>query len=131
MKPGDDLYLKARGILRGEPAMGKKRLADRLGVKTPTSRRLIWRFRGETQGHSTDPVYQNVRKLKEANLDWGPRRIAQELHISEDHAMMYLARWIGAQAFQATPGTTAEQSATATTVDGPNAGSTLQDAVTK
>jgi len=109
--------------------MGKKRLADRLGVKTPTSRRLIWRFRGETQGHSSDPVYQNVRKVKEANPDWGPRRIAQELHISEDHAMMYLARWIGAQAFQSHTGTAAERPATEAAPEAPNAGSTLQDAV--
>ena len=40
MKPGEDLYPKAREILRGEPTMGKKRLAVKLGVKTPTSRRL-------------------------------------------------------------------------------------------
>ena len=46
--------------------MGKQRLADRLGVRTPTSRRLLHRFRGETQGHSNDPAYQKVRKLKDA-----------------------------------------------------------------
>jgi hypothetical protein len=129
MKTGDDIYARAREILSGEPTMGKKRLADRLGIKTPTSRRLIWRFRGETQGHSTDPVYLSVRTLKDENPEWGPRRIAQELHISEDHAMMYLARWMGAQQFQSKPGTSAGQPTTATTPEAPHAGSTLQDAV--
>ncbi len=63
MKPGDDLYLKAREILRGNPELGKKRLAMMLGVKTPTSRRLQERYRGEVQGHNSGhPVYERVRK---------------------------------------------------------------------
>ena len=40
MKPGQDTYPKARKILRGEPTMGRKRLAVQLGVKRLTSRRL-------------------------------------------------------------------------------------------
>ena len=81
--------------------MGKQRLADRLGVRTPTSRRLLHRFRGETQGHSNDPAYQKVRKLKDANPEWGAGRIAEKLGITVDHAMMHLARWLGAQSYQA------------------------------
>ena len=104
MKPSEDIYPKAREILRGEPTMGKKRLAVKLGVKTPTLRRLMERFRGETQGHNNDPVYQRVRKLKEAQPDWGAGRISQELNISEDHAKLHLARWIGAQGFQSKGG---------------------------
>src|ERR1035438_954617 len=71
-----------------------------LGVKTPTSRKLIHRYRGETQGHSEDPVYQRFRQLKEANPDWGAGRMAQELGITKDHAQLHLARWRGAQAYQ-------------------------------
>lgn len=129
MKPGDDIYLLAREILRGEPNMGKKRLADRLGVKTPTSRRLLWRFRGETEGHCDEPVYQKACKMKEANPDWGARRIARELHISVDHAKLYLARWIGAQTFYSRSETTSEPPGPQTSPEPPAAGSTLQDAV--
>ena len=129
MKPSNDIYEQAREILRGEPTMGKKRLADRLGVKTPTSRRLLWRFRGETEGHSPDPGYQSVRQLKDANPEWGPGRIAQALRISEDRAMMYLARWTGARVFYAGSKPPAEEPAVATAPEEPNAGSTLQDSV--
>jgi len=101
MEQNDSLYERARQILQGEPEMGKQRLADRLGVRTPTSRRLLHRFRGETQGHSNDPAYQKVRKLKDANPDWGAGRIADQLGITVDHAMMHLARWLGAQSYQA------------------------------
>jgi hypothetical protein len=100
MEQNDSLYERARQLLREEPGMGKKRLADRLGVRTPTSRRLLHRYRGETQGHSKDVVYQKVRQLKDANLDWGAGRIANQLGITVDHAMMHLARWAGAQNYQ-------------------------------
>ena len=128
MKP-DDLYSRAREILLAEPTMGKKRLADKLGIRTPTSRRLLWRFRGETQGHSPDREYDSVRKLKEANPDWGVGRIAQALRISEDRVMLNLARWTGAQEFKGKPISTPGDSTTAATPDAPNAGSTLQDDV--
>ena len=128
MKPGDDIYERAREILRAEPMMGKKRLADRLGVKTPTSRRMIWRFRGETEGHSMDPIYQKVRNLKDANPDWGPGRIAQELGMTVDHAMMYMARWTGAQDFLSKARAVPQPTLTELT-PAPNAGSTLQDSV--
>jgi hypothetical protein len=128
MKP-DDLYSRAREILLAEPTMGKKRLADRLCVRTPMARGLLWRFRGETQGHSPEPVYQRVRKLKEANPDWGAGRIAQALRISEDRVMLNLARWTEAQQFKGRPLATPGDSGTAATADTPNAGSTLQDDV--
>jgi hypothetical protein len=129
MKPSEDIYPKAREILRGEPTMGKKRLAVKLGVKTPTSRRLMERFRGETQGHNNDPVYQRVRKLKEAQPDWGAGRISQELNISEDHAKLHLARWIGAQGIQSKGGDPGAEPTASAAPEAPNAGSTLQDAV--
>ena len=94
----DSLYERARGLMRTHPGLGKKRLADMLGVRTPTSRKLMHRYRGETQGHSDDPVYQRFRQLKEANPDWGAGRLALELGITRDHAELHLARWRGAQA---------------------------------
>ncbi|HXP60431.1 MAG TPA: hypothetical protein VN829_08070 [Dongiaceae bacterium] len=106
-KQNTDLYGRAREILRAEPTMGKGRLAKMLGVKTPCSRRLIHRFRGETQGHSNDPVYAQVRQLKEANPEWGAGRIAQELHLTVDHALLHLARWTGAQSFGSASGSVA------------------------
>lgn len=121
MKP-ETLYQKARAILRGEPGMGKKRLAERLGITTPTSRRLLWRFRGELEGHLNDSSYQAVRHLKEANPDWGAGKIAQQLNLTVDRAMLYLARWIGAQDFLSQPGDPANEPKPA-----PEAGATVQD----
>ena len=112
MKPYD-LYSRAREILRAEPTMGKKRLADKLGIRTPTSRRLLWRFRGETQGHSPDPEYQRVRKLRETNPDWTQEQIAKALHTSVDRVMLNLARWIGSREFEGKPVAAPEESATA------------------
>jgi hypothetical protein len=134
MEQNDSLYKRARQILQGEPEMGKQRLADRLGVRTPTSRRLLHRFRGEIQGHSQDPVYQKVRALKDVNPEWGASRIAEKLGITIDHAMMHLARWVGAQSYQAggsptssnVPATVAATSARSTP-EAPTGGSTLQD----
>src|ERR1017187_8634659 len=96
----DTLYERARELLRAHPGLGKQRLADMLGVKTPTSRKLMHRYRGETEGPSEDPLYQRFRQLKEANPDWGAGRMAQELGITKDHAQLHLARWRGAQAYQ-------------------------------
>lgn len=79
--------------------MGKARLAALLGVKTPTSRRLRERWRGETQGHSTHPDYVRVRKLKEMHPDWGAVKVAQGLGLTIDHAKVHLARWMGAQSY--------------------------------
>ena len=97
----DTLYERARDLLRAHPGLGKQRLANMLGVKTPTSRKLMHRYRGETEGHPDDPVYQRFRQLKEANPDWGAGRMAQELGITKDHAQLHLARWRGAQSYQA------------------------------
>ena len=134
MEQNDSLYERARQILQGEPEMGKARLAAHLGIKTPTSRRLLHRFRGETQGHSQDPVYQRVRTLKDQNPDWGASKIADKLGITVDHAMMHLARWLGAQSYQAggsPPSPSAPPAAGATSAspapEAPSGGSTLQD----
>ena len=64
----DPLYAQARQILQAQPEIGKARLAALLGVKTPTSRRLRERWRGETQGHSTHPDYVRVQQLKQIHL---------------------------------------------------------------
>lgn len=125
----DDLYQKARDLIRKNPEFGKKRLGDLLGVKTPTSRRLIERFRGETAGHNNGhPVYERVRELKDKHPDWGAVKIAQALCISLDHAKLHLARWIGAQSFTGqpspAPNTGAEQAE-----PNPTGGPELQDTV--
>jgi hypothetical protein len=98
----DPLYDQARQILAANPGMGKGKLANLLGVRTPTSRRLIERYRGETQGHGAQPDCVRVRQLKDLHPDWGAARIAQNLGLSLDHAMLHLARWVGAQSFSAT-----------------------------
>lgn len=127
MKP-ETLYQRAREILRGDPAMGKKRLAERLGSTTPTSRRLLWRFRGEVEGHLADPIYQSVRNLKETNPDWGAGKIARQLHLTVDRALLYLARWTGAQSFPSKPADPAGEPKMAIP-SGPEAGGTVQDNV--
>jgi len=98
LQPNDPLYQKAKQILQADPKMGKKRLAQSLGVRTPTSRLLGERFRGETLGHNAaDPVYQSVCQVKNAHPDWGAKRVAQTLGLTRDKAKLHLARWIGAQ----------------------------------
>ncbi|HXT13122.1 MAG TPA: hypothetical protein VN873_16305 [Candidatus Angelobacter sp.] len=124
----DDLYQKARELLRRNPEMGKKKLGDLLGVKTPTSRRLIERYRGETSGHNAGhPVYERVRDLKDKQPDWGAVKIAQALCISLDHAKLHLARWIGAQSFSGATGPSA--TAGAAPEPSPAGGPELQDTV--
>lgn len=90
------LYDRARQLLNQNPGMGKKRLADLLGVRTPTTRLLRERWRGETQGHSQHPDYIRVRHLKDCNPDWGPHRIAPIVGITVDIAKVHLARYQGA-----------------------------------
>jgi hypothetical protein len=86
------------------------------------------RFRGETQGHSNDPVYQQVRRLKEAQPNWGAVQTSRELHISEDLARLHLMRWIGAQSFQLISGAGGAQPAVQPALELPNTGCSLQDA---
>ena len=50
LQPNDPLYERAKVILQADPDMGKKRLAQALDVRTPTSRLLRERFWGETRG---------------------------------------------------------------------------------
>jgi hypothetical protein len=95
----DPLYAKARQMLSADPTLGKKRLADQLGIKTPSSRRLIERWRGETQGHSNHPDYQRVLQLKTQHPDWGAVKVSQALGLTIDHAKLHLARWVGAQGY--------------------------------
>ena len=92
------LYDRAKQLLDAHPDMGKGRLANLLGVKTPTSRLLRERWRGETQGHSQHPDYLRVRQLKEANLEWGPHKISQQTGLTVDIAKVHLSRWQGATA---------------------------------
>ena len=116
------LYERAKLILRVEPDMGKKRLAQALGVRTPTSRLLRERFWGETRGHSADPTYQRVCQVKTMHPDWGANRVAEALGLTLDRAKLYLARWIGVQAWlqtglsgQSAPAPTLTESPTTST----------------
>jgi len=97
----DPLYDRARQILAANLGMGKGKLATLLGVRTPTSRRLLERWRGETMSHGTHPDCVRVRRLKDLHPEWGAARIAQNLGLSIDHAKLHLARWQGAQSFGA------------------------------
>jgi hypothetical protein len=94
-----DLYSQAKNVIT--PGMGKKKLADLLGIKTPTARRLLERFRGETQGHCNDPVYRQVQRLKTAHRKWGPWRISQALGLTVDKAKLWLARYYRASNYRA------------------------------
>lgn len=98
--PDDPLYEQAKKILAAEPGIGKKRLGARLGIREPSSRLRLVRYRGETEGHSTHPDYLRVRALREQNSDWGAAKIAQTLGLTVDHVRLHLARWTGAQAYQ-------------------------------
>ncbi len=129
-----DLYAQTVPILRANPTMGKKKLAHQLGIKTPTARRLIERYRGETQGHGTHPDYLRVQQLKGQHPEWGAVRIAQQLGLTLDHAKLHLARWLGAQAYAGSnPSPTAPAPSDSGTAppppESPQAGSTLQDSM--
>ncbi len=100
----DPLYVQARQILAANPGMGKGKLANLLGVRTPTSRRLIHRYLGETQGHASDPQYAQDRQLLDNNPGWGANRLAQTMSIPLDRAKVIVARYRGAQAHQAAQG---------------------------
>ncbi|MCX6929105.1 MAG: hypothetical protein NT154_38700 [Verrucomicrobia bacterium] len=94
------LYGQARQLLQAAPGIGKGKLAKSLGIKTPTARRLIERYRGETQGHNTaHPDYVRVLQLKQQHPDWGAVKVAQALGMTLDHAKLHLARWVGAQSY--------------------------------
>ncbi len=97
------LYLQARQLLLQNPNLGKTRLAQALGLKTPAARRMMERFRGETQGHSADPQYQAVLQLKTQQPTLGGHAIALRLGITVDKARLHLARWHGVQAAAAAP----------------------------
>lgn len=101
--PDDPLYEKAKQILATNPGIGKNKLGMMLGVKAPSSRLRIVRYRGETEGHSTHPDYLRVRQLKEANREWSALKIAQALGLTIDHAKLHLARWTGAQSHGVVP----------------------------
>ena len=92
------LYLQARQLLLQNPHLGKTRLAQALGLKTPAARRMMERYRGETQGHSADPQYQAVLQLKTQQPTLGGHAIALRLGITVDKARLHLARWHGVQA---------------------------------
>jgi hypothetical protein len=102
----DARYLQATQFLTGAHGMGKGKLARLLGIKTPAARRLIERWRGETQGPGNHPLYLRVEQLKQSHPEWGAVRVSQALAISCDHARLHLARWNGVQAYLAKSGGT-------------------------
>lgn len=95
------LYQQAKQYLQQHPGAGKGLLARHLGIKTPAARRLIERYRGETQGHSPHPDYQRVLALKTQQPQLGSHAIAKQLGLTVDMARVYLNRYAGAQAYQA------------------------------
>ena len=101
--PDDPLYAQAKQILMANPGIGKNRLGAMLGIKAPSSRLRIVRYRGETEGHSTDPDYVRVRQLKEQQPDWSTLKIAYTVGLTVDHTKLHLARWLGAQSYQPAP----------------------------
>ena len=104
IKPADDpLYERAKQILATNPGIGKNRLGLMLGIKAPSSRLRIVRYRGETEGHSNDPDYVRVRQLKEQHPDWSTLKIAYTVGLTVDHTKLHLARWLGAQSYKPAP----------------------------
>ena len=95
------LYQQAKQFLQQHPGAGKGLLAQHLGIKTPAARRLIERYRGETQGHSPHADYQQVLALKLKSPQIGSHAIAKALGITVDKARLHLNRYVGAQAYQA------------------------------
>jgi hypothetical protein len=122
--PDDPLYEKAKQILASNPDIGKNRLGALLGIKAPSSRLRIVRYRGETEGHCTHPDYVRVRELKEEHRDWSTLKIAQTLGLTVDHAKLHLARWTGAQSYQVS--TTSKATGPAVEPETPANGAELQ-----
>jgi len=95
IKPADDpLYERAKQILATNPGIGKNRLGLMLGIKAPSSRLRIVRYRGETEGHSNDPDYVRVRQLKEQHPDWSTLKIAYTVGLTVDHTRWNMPGWI-------------------------------------
>jgi len=99
------LYQQAKPFLQQHPGAGKGLLARHLGIKTPAARRLIERYRGETQGHSPHPDYQRVLALKTQHPQLGSHAIAKQLGLTVDKARLHLNRYVGAQTYQASVAT--------------------------
>ena len=96
--PDDPLYEQAKKILASQPDIGKKKLGILLGVKPPSSRLRIVRYRGETEGHSTHPDYVRLRQCRELHPDWSTLKLALTLGLTVDHAKLHLARCMSARA---------------------------------
>ena len=111
--PDDPLYEQAKKILASNPDLGKKKLGILLGVKPPSSRLRIVRYRGETEGHSTHPDYVRLRQCRELHPDWSTLKLALTLGLTVDHAKLHLARWTGAQAYPGGGGPAASAAAPA------------------
>lgn len=92
----DQIYIKARPHIAGNPEISKGKLARLLGIHVPMARRLKERYRGEILGHRTDPEYQEFLKLKNQHLEWGCHRIAAALSMPIERAKLCLARFVGA-----------------------------------
>lgn len=120
------LYQKARDLLRANPDWGKKKLAHALGVQAPLGRRLKERYRGETEGHRTDPLYQRLLQLKAVHPEWGCQRVGQTLGVTVDIARVLLARYVGALTQKGSP---APVPVAPPEAEAPANGSELQDLV--
>ena len=89
-------YEKARELLRGNPDLGKRNLAQALGVKASVAGCYKERFLGETQGHRTDPLYLQFQQLKSANPDWDCLRLREKMGVKIEIARVLEARYYGA-----------------------------------
>lgn len=118
----DHVYTKARALLVADPEIGKKKLADALGVHVPMGRRLKERYRGEIIGHRTDPEYQRFLAVKTEHPDWGYQRVAAAMQIPVERAKLCLARYAGATAAKTPVASTPSPNV-------PAEGSSFQDSV--
>ena len=94
--PDNEIYERAKPLIKANPAIGKNALSAALGIHAPMARRLKERYRGEIDGHSVDPLYQTFLKVKLANPTWGSKRISRAMLITVDIAQLFLARHAGA-----------------------------------
>ena len=102
--PTDSFYTRAKGLLDAQPRLGKKKLARLLQAHQGHARRLLERWRGETQGPGNNPEYLSVEQVKRAHPRWGAHRIAHALGLTLDRAKLHLARWMGVQSRSQTAG---------------------------
>ena len=99
----EELYKKIRELLTENPAIGMQRLGRLTGCRTHRARLIREEIRGQTEGHSAEPDYQQLLEIVEArqangsrNAAPGPESLAKTLRISKSRARVLLAHYRGA-----------------------------------